>query len=1309
MKSSPLRLPLACLALAALPLLSYQVIHHPVGVRLRAGSGLELALGADGAPPASLAVGDTCGLELIGGPEVLFSEDDEFTFGDCGYGYPWAACLDGCCSHGQDYGLDVGQCRRENSYGFWESIDGGEAWPGMMSPYLASSMVGSETERHRLLPGPHSIALGSHSALCIHRGDDMERGHCHRVVRSAREATVSLNIVRLASVSGPEGFVTDKVDSSEEGYERGFGETDWLSLPLGEPGTMADFSAAPYPGVPWPDGHPQWELWAGAEVATERPADDLGRFSVGTDTAFSGAVAAHCGTSAILLQLNVVEVAALAVRDSLELDEEGHCVPEEPPWEGQPQDDYAVVEVREPPAQTHVRAYPRPALPTDRLPEAWSLDGPEGDDPLHRALDISTPGTTRYTAVCGASSRSLAVHVSGVRVEGGEATVRETDPQTGHITAVYLLLAMPDLAHDAQDGVDRRARATLRPLNLAALEGLPLNPWHTMGSNGLNHGQLRATCSSGLRFVPDGESEETRQAVHGGEAEPCRALEGLPLDADTPILVEAIGPSPYQRVGHESITLHYESQVISFTHTLAVRVLDLRTGDTRYLLVNDDNDDMLAYPEDATAGRRLTPHSHVRDCDQDSPVAGEDDLRHVSLPFPAMAAGLPPVTMTLAVAGPARLWRDAGRREELTQREWDAEEVAALGDGGLDVWVEGLSPSGSIGDVRLAATWSVANVSLPRTVSLTVLDMRMGVEGGKLAQNINLDDFGSDAPGDFGSARCVFWTNTDHDTLHWDDPFLESGAWHEDDTDAAYGGAPEPNCCDDRIGGRGHATKTVHDHDGTHTVRVPPADADNHCLRDLEDFARLHLRLDPLFAQLEGVEFTLSGAPVNVFEAVEKNLNYLQDLQTAKDQVVKRALPASEGVIRLPAETLRLDGSVSPFIWEGCAPCDADLTLTARLPDGTAIGRRRVRLVLHDIGDFTDFWSSDGVPSEPVARPPGSLALGQTGDDYILFVHGYNVTDGEKADWTATAYKRLWWQGFRGRLGIFSWPCVTLPSWDLISSLPTNTYDNSDFIAHESGKQLSELLAKLERGYCHGKVHILAHSQGNVVTGEGLRQLKECSVRTYIASQAAISISNYIHVETPYFEKPGYGKPGTSHSTPDVRAKFPGCHVPAPYLTPVIGGRVAKCCNLFNAEDYALRSCDTFSWEDDNQMRPNISYSYHSTNDTDIRDYNEDAPLCSHFMRFQKLYFPDKPKESQTDTFQWSDMRDTYEILSYAAEAWGEPLGIMASVDGFTEAMDLQSSPLNYDKEHYSHSRQFRSNIVAEHMYWHEVMRICSP
>lgn len=882
-----------------------------------------------------------------------------------------------------------------------------------------------------------------------------------------------------------------------------------------------------------------------------------------------------------------------------------------------------------------------------------------------------------------------------MRVEGGEATVRETDSQTGRVTAVYLLLAMPDLAHDAQDGVDRRAQATLRPLNLAALEGLPLKPWHIMGSDGLNHGQLRATCSSGLRFVPDGESEETRQAVHGGEAEPCRALEGLPLDADTPILVEAIGPSPYQRVGHESITLHYESQVISFTHTLAVRVLDLRTGDTRYLLVNDDNDDMLAYPEDATAERRLTPHSHVRDCDQDSPVAGEDDLRHVSLPFPAMAAGLPPVTLELAVAGPVRLWRDAGRREELTQREWDAEEVAALGDGGLDVWVEGLSPSGSIGDVRLAATWSVANVSLPRTVSLTVLDMRMGVEGGKLAEDIDLDDFGSDAPGDFGSARCVFWTNTDHDTLHWDDPLLESGAWHEDDTDAAYGGAPEPNCCDDRIGGRGYATKTVHDHDGSHTVRVPPADADNHCLRDLEDFARLHLRLDPLFAQLEGVEFTLSGAPVNVFEAVEKNLNYLQDLQTAKDQVVKRALPASEGVIRLSEETLRLDGSVSPFIWEGCAPCDADLTLTARLPDGTAIGRRRVRLVLHDIGDFTDFWSSDGVPSEPVARHPGSLALGQTGDDYILFVHGYNVTDGEKADWTATAYKRLWWQGFRGRLGIFSWPCE-------LFSISFTTYDDSDYKAWNAGAELKKLLVQLQTGGYAGRVHLLAHSQSNVVAGSALRLLpSEHCIRTYIASQAAISESCYRKVRKAYFADDLTGGP----TTPDVRASFPGWSDSPrpPFLDTVqMGVKAQKMINLYNSLDYALHSAWVGSWEMNNKMRPDAGYDYHGN----VDEYDEGLPDGDRsyfykgiFVDFnERLRFPVPTADHATEA-----LLDTYEIFAYAAEARGVPIGCKAMGGIFGTSVDLNAL-VQYDDKHYSHSRQFRSNIVAEWPYWKQIL-----
>ena len=78
----------------------------------------------------------------------------------------------------------------------------------------------------------------------------------------------------------------------------------------------------------------------------------------------------------------------------------------------------------------------------------------------------------------------------------------------------------------------------------------------------------------------------------------------------------------------------------------------------------------------------------------------------------------------------------------------------------------------------------------------------------------------------------------------------------------------------------------------------------------------------------------------------------------------------------------------------------------------------------------------------------------------------------------------------------------------------------------------------------------------------------------------------------------------------------------------------------------------------------------------------------------------DFPDPSQAGiNYRFTEMRNTYEIFSYAAEAWGKPLGIMSNMINFTELYDL-TSELSYDDHHYSHSRQFRSNIIAEKKYW---------
>lgn len=54
-----------------------------------------------------------------------------------------------------------------------------------------------------------------------------------------------------------------------------------------------------------------------------------------------------------------------------------------------------------------------------------------------------------------------------------------------------------------------------------------------------------------------------------------------------------------------------------------------------------------------------------------------------------------------------------------------------------------------------------------------------------------------------------------------------------------------------------------------------------------------------------------------------------------------------------------------------------------------------------------------------------------SGTETVVFVHGWNMTDGmqtsgPKTDWkrafAETAFKRLHWQGFRGNVTGFDWP-----------------------------------------------------------------------------------------------------------------------------------------------------------------------------------------------------------------------------------------------------------------------------------------------
>ncbi|MBQ7652003.1 MAG: alpha/beta hydrolase, partial [Victivallales bacterium] len=552
--------------------------------------------------------------------------------------------------------------------------------------------------------------------------------------------------------------------------------------------------------------------------------------------------------------------------------------------------------------------------------------------------------------------------------------------------------------------------------------------------------------------------------------------------------------------------------------------------------------------------------------------------------------------------------------------------------------------------------------------------------------SINFDDFGSDKEGDFGSYRCVFWVNNDCDCTHWETDRLPSMGWHEDD----FGN--NINCLDDTIGCRLLFTNGFH-----HLT-----DIQNFSINDLEDFNRLHVLLDTTFQKLSkngaAFEFRISNAPINIFHALSPGLDYLKSVTEANEQAELRRLleltPTTGQVI--PGKYLKFDGSISPFIWEGCAPGIYDLELSvstkpANGKPGEFIGTRRVRLVLRDISEYFDTWDASSQNNNINSKPFFKDGKQQT-DEYILFVHGFNVLNSEKIFWPGTMQKRLWWNGYRGRTGIFTWNCSLVNITEDLRKLKFNlhVYDQSELKAWQTGANLKDVLLKLQNQYGGGKVSVLAHSQGNIVTSEALRLMPEGNaIHAYIASQGAISSSCFQHIDKPYFLEKEYRE--KEHGflpwlvTPDVCANYPGWNllsprVHPPYLHSMLSTpKASKMINYFNPDDWALTGAMETSWEDNNAMKPNLGFGYAGDKSfyNVFIQYNLNFFYKGHLAQSGTvLKFPDMSENHRS-----AHLEDTHTIFSFIVQAWGRPIGTNDKTTCFDKHSNLQE--INFGGNHY--------------------------
>lgn len=484
------------------------------------------------------------------------------------------------------------------------------------------------------------------------------------------------------------------------------------------------------------------------------------------------------------------------------------------------------------------------------------------------------------------------------------------------------------------------------------------------------------------------------------------------------------------------------------------------------------------------------------------------------------------------------------------------------------------------------------------------------------------------------------------------------------------------------------------------------------CKRDLEDFARLHLYTGCNRSSFKPgeIEYTMkltsseSGGYINIFKACEKDggMKYLEQNEYAENQMNENILfcnktpqfimhPYSVGPQEEKLTNYITDMKHTYFIFEGSGydPKTYDMYIATNaqiLPDrncelvyqikykGHMIAEKKMKMNLRDSSTFYDKYSSEGSTRLSSYNPQSN--------DYLLFVHGWNMGDEDTERWGATIFKRLWWKGYMGRVGVFRWP----------TKQGAFTYNTSDEIAWNNGQILLNTLSSInvqENGRYANQVRVLAHSMGNVVAGEAIRLMPDNQklIHTYVATQAAIPASIYGENMNPISQKWDW-------KTPDIFGHYySGDSQTRPVFKNNLAKLSNKAYNYYNWEDYALMTGRLpifgveVNWVANNRKyKPdrNCYYTY------DISSYNQ----------AEDTFFYAREKELILYGFE----EDNYHLFAFFVQSRSYPLGT-SECEGF-EGYDLKKHN-GYNNAWYYHSHQFRSNIIDTKTYWDQIIHHC--
>jgi pimeloyl-ACP methyl ester carboxylesterase len=368
------------------------------------------------------------------------------------------------------------------------------------------------------------------------------------------------------------------------------------------------------------------------------------------------------------------------------------------------------------------------------------------------------------------------------------------------------------------------------------------------------------------------------------------------------------------------------------------------------------------------------------------------------------------------------------------------------------------------------------------------------------------------------------------------------------------------------------------------------------------------------------------------------------------------------------------------FLFEGAGIGSGQLVLTisqATAQGTNVIAQTGAWLDLRDVRNMYEQVHISGVtnsvpPNTFLSSSYQQLNWADSSSDedtnIIVFVHGWRMGVWDYYNFSESMFKRLYWQGYRGRFASIRWDTLSKDDFKFASTLQSfTTYNSSEYRAWESAKGVSDYLTSLKQRFPNYNLSVCAHSMGNVVMAEALKlQLAagQRNVNNYVLMQAAVPASCY---DTSFTNYAPMLAAEASQPTPNTYWGHPGA------INGAVSGHLV---NFFNANDYALATATIYiplygnkpvSWEA-NQMdyKPDSGFNY-TTDGTNSWNLG---------------FFPTKL------------ITDSHEIMSFCARPRSKAVGAQSGVAGVIQggSVDLHAN-FGFDRGSDQHSAQFNWNI----------------